>query len=514
MTVAAAIRQAAERYAARTALVECPGDGSRSDGRRISYGELYERTIGLCAALEAVGISRGARLAVLLDNSIEMVVTEWVCLLGGYVWVALNTRSSADEIAAIVADSSPAILVVAARYEHLVGALDRVSDCRLVMLDGGWDDLIAPVEAAREPVGGAASAPVRIRYTSGTSGRPKGAVLPRRSYDASLEIVSSVIGPLEESDVLVQVAPMTHAAGAMLLPHAAVGARALLVERFDARAFIDLVARERATSVFLVPTMLVRVLDALDDPCRLSTLKTIVYGGASMPVEPLAAGIERLGARFVQIYGLTESTWPVTALGREDHLRRDGEDEAAWRHRLGSCGRPTPIGELRIVDEHGREVGVGEIGELWVRGRNTMTGYWKPPGGEQPDDAKGLDVAGWMHTGDLGWRDAEGYVTIVDRLGDMIVSGGFNVYPREVEDALCSHPAVLEAAVVGRPSAEWGETVHAAVVLKPGASVTSDALVAHCAMRIASYKKPRSLEIVESLPRNASGKTLRRLLRA
>jgi len=301
----------------------------------------------------------------------------------------------------------------------------------------------------------------------------------------------------------------------MLLPHVAVGARALLCANFDPQTLLETVAHRRITAVFMVPTMLIRVIEQLGsaDSPTLSTLRTIVYGGASMPVDRLIAGLKMLGPIFVQIYGLTESTWPVAALSRDDHLRRAGESEEQWRERLRSCGRPTEVGEVRIVDAHGAEVATGELGELWVRGRNTMIGYWKGQGVSDTDDAKGLDSDGWMHTGDVGYRNAEGYLVIVDRLHDMIVSGGFNVYPREVEHALSTHPAVLESAVVGRPSEEWGETVHAFVVLRAGCTVSSEELMRHCAQEIAGYKKPRSIDFVDNLPKNAAGKVLRRELR-
>jgi acyl-CoA synthetase (AMP-forming)/AMP-acid ligase II len=283
------------------------------------------------------------------------------------------------------------------------------------------------------------------------------------------------------------------------------------LKRFDVAALTGVIERYRGTAMFLVPTMLVRLLEQLDDESRLRSLRTVVYGGASMPVDRLLKGLERLGPVFVQIYGLTESTWPVCALSREDHLRRPEEDDASWRARLSSCGRPTAVGRVRIVRRDGGDAGVGELGEILVRGRNTMSGYWRAG---THADAKGLDADGWMHTGDVGRCDADGFVTIVDRLHDMIVSGGFNVYPREVEDALSSHPAVLESAVVGLPSEEWGETVHACVVLKPGASATAEDLIAHCGRHLAGYKKPRSLDLVDALPRNPSGKILRRALRS
>ncbi|MFN2375528.1 MAG: AMP-binding protein [Candidatus Binatia bacterium] len=526
------LHQLADRHGPKTALVSLGWDEAARDyvrGEATTYRRLYADALRLADALATRGLVPGDRLAVLLDNGVELVVTEWACLLSGLVWVALNVRSSASEQAAILADCDPGFLVVSARRRAdlkaagAAGGADveaacAASGCAVVETGAAWEALLA---SGRERVPDRSPGPedpVRIRYTSGTAGLPKGAVLPRRCYDASVEVVTDVIGPLRGDDVLAQVAPMTHAAGAMWLPHAAAGATALLADRFDAEAFARLAARERVTAVFLVPTMLLRFLEVVADVPRPSSLRTIVYGGAAMPADRLEKGLERLGPVFVQIYGLTESNWPVTALRREEHLV-DGPAPAR-RRRLASCGRPTAVGELRIVGDDGREAAAGESGELLVRGRNTMLGYWsKGPRGAAPaarcrgGDAKGLDDQGWMHTGDVALRDEDGFVTIVDRLHDMIVSGGFNVYPREVEDALSSHPAVLESAVVGRPHAQWGETVHAVVVLRPGAAVSAEDLAAHAAALTASYKKPRSFDFVAELPRNASGKVLRRALK-
>jgi len=511
-SVAHLIHELCSRHESRPALVNLVWEEPARAYRRadaVSYGELHERTLRLVDALSARGVGVGDRVAVLLDNSFELVVSEWACLVSGMVFVALNVRSSASEHAAILRDCAASVLIVSTRYRGQVDADALGGSCSIVEVGpgGDWDALLAsgrPRMPDREP---GAEDVVRIRYTSGTAGLPKGALLPRRCYDASVEVVTDVIGPLHGDDVLAQIAPMTHAAGAMWLPHAAAGATALLADHFDAAAFVDLVARERVTSAFLVPTMLVRFVEALGDGHRPTSLRSIVYGGAAMPVDRLERGLERLGPVFVQIYGLTESNWPVTALRREDHLVTGSQE--ARRRRLASCGRPTAMGELRIVREDGSEANAGETGEVLVRGRNTMIGYW----GKGRGDAKGLDEQGWMHTGDVAVRDEDGFVTIVDRLHDMIVSGGFNVYPREVEDALSSHAAVLEAAVVGRPDAEWGELVHAVVVLRPSAVVSEAELAAHVAERTAAYKKPRSFEFVVELPKNAAGKVLRRALK-
>jgi len=519
MNVCDAIRQASMQFADRIAVEELSlsPSGSVVTGAKVRYGELYERAVRLVDGLARQGVAQGDRVAVSLDNCIDLVVTEWACLLGGFVWVALNVRSSARELSAILADCQPRVLFYGQDRADLFGAVALPPGCAGFTAGPQGSDLEALVlrSAARLPLKDPEpEQAVRIRYTSGTAGRPKGAILPRRCYDASLTAVGDVIGPLRADDVLLQVAPMTHASGAMLLPHVTVGARCVLVDRFDVEAFTKIVQVHCVTACFLVPTMLIRLIEGLRDARRLTSLRTIVYGGASMPTDRLVKGLDLLGPIFVQIYGLTESTWPITALSRDDHVR-GRQTEEQWRLRLSSCGRPTAVGELRIVGEDGRDVGVDRLGEVWVRGANTMSGYWRGPDAstEESLDAKGLDAQGWMHTGDLGRRDGDGFVTIVDRLHDMIVTGGFNVYPREVEEVLSRHEAVLEAAVVGRPSAEWGEAVHAAVVLKPGRTASEKELIEHCAAYVAGYKKPKTVEILGGLPKNPSGKILRREVR-
>lgn len=509
-SVVSLIHDIARLHGERTALVDLAWDESAHRYRpasSVSYATLYDRTLRFVDALARRRVKAGDRVAVLLDNGVEMVVTEWGCLLSGCLWVALNARSSPHEQELILADCTPSVLVVAAKYRASLASITLPSSCRVIEVGGDWEGMLAEATARRPGKEPGPEDPVRIRYTSGTAGHPKGAVLARRCYDASVEAVTDVLAPLNADDVLAQVAPMTHASGAMWLPHAAVGAKALLADRFEAAAFLDLVASEGVTAAFLVPTMLVRLLEAVGDPEDLRSLRAIVYGGASMPVDRLEKGIALLGPVFVQIYGLTESNWPVTSLRRADHVV-EGPAETR-RRRLASCGRPTAVGQVRIVDDRGLEAGPGEAGEMLVRGLNTMSGYW----GKAADSAKGLDADGWMHTGDVAVRDEDGFVTIVDRLHDMIVSGGFNVYPREVEDALSSHEAVLESAVVGLPDAEWGERVHAVVVPRPGAVPDEAELAAHVASRTAGYKKPRSFEFVTELPKNAAGKVLRRALR-
>lgn len=508
-------------------LVELRWSQQRGDYRKhrmASWSGVVDSARRFVAALDAAGIGRGERVAVLLDNSIEMVVSEWACLLGARLWVALNVRSSAAENATILAQADARLLVIA---RSRLGSVDRAklpALCRVLVVEDQAEAGAEAVEAEQwaafleiEPSPSSppsATDPVRIRFTSGTSGLPKGAVLSLDGYDASLEAVGKVLGELGCTDSVVQVAPMTHASGAMLLPHAVVGARALLLDHFDAAALVRLIEAEQATAMFLVPTMLTRVLEEVGRG-SIATMRSIVYGGAAMPAERLAAGVDRLGQVFIGIYGLTESTWPVTALARREHPL---DDESGDRmKRLASCGRPTEVGDLRICRVNGSECDPEEPGEILVRGRNTMLGYWDRDQGcavrSLHDESKGLDRQGWMHTGDVAFRDAQGFITIVDRRDDLIISGGFNIYPREVEEALATHPAVLEAAVVGRSHPDWGNVVVAFVVCRAGHGVAVEELALHCASRTAAYKKPREIHFVEALPRNAAGKVLRRSLR-
>jgi acyl-CoA synthetase (AMP-forming)/AMP-acid ligase II len=263
------------------------------------------------------------------------------------------------------------------------------------------------------------------------------------------------------------------------------------------------VEEEGITTVFLAPTMVIRLL-AFSDLGRydLKTLHTIIYGGAPMPLEPLREALKRFGPRLVQIYGLAEATWADAVLTREDHgLGRED--------RLGSIGRELRNVRIRLVDERGNEVPPGEMGELIIQGPHLMREYWK-----QPEATKAAFRDGWFHTGDLARMDGEGYITLVDRKGEMIVSGGFNVYPKEVEDTLYLHPAVLEAAVFGVPHPEWGEAVKAIIFPKAGWTPSEEEIIQHCKDHLASYKKPSSVEFSrDPLPKNSAGKILRRTLR-
>ena len=484
--------------------------------REDSAADLAAAALALAGRLTGRGVSPGSRILTVLGNRPEIAIVEWSCLLSEFIWVGASPRMSDSEVAEVAGDCDPAVVICEhGRAASLSGVIPE--GATIVSVDSAeWDEIVrfSPSSSFAPPQAQARDdRPVRIRYTSGTQGRPKGAVLTFGGYRASVRTVRETLAPVGSNEVLVQVAPMTHASGAMLFPYLAAGARVLIVDRFDAAGLIELLVREKGSALFAVPTMLVRMIEAAERLGAPRSLATVVYGGAGMAPERVRRAIEVFGPVLIGIYGLTESTWPVTALLREDHME-DGRP--APLARLASVGRPTSVGQVRIVGDDGSEKPTGESGQLLVKGENTMAGYWPgrsgPPVPSLGGSDKGLDADGWMQTGDLGFRDEDGFITLVDRLHDMIISGGFNVYPREVENALNSHEAVLEAAVVGRPDEDWGQTVHAAVVLREGCSASIEDLIEHCGGLIAGFKKPRSIDFVTALPKNSSGKILRRKL--
>jgi acyl-CoA synthetase (AMP-forming)/AMP-acid ligase II len=372
------------------------------------------------------------------------------------------------------------------------------------MLD--YEKLMAKASAEEPRVSISEEDMISLRYTSGTTGKPKGVIHDHRSNITAL--YNSLMDGLriEEGDVIALMGPVTHASGAMILPHLLRGAKVIILSGFDAEGILKLIEREHVTTLYLVPTMIVMLLARPDlKSYDLSSLKTIRYGASPISPEVLKRGVEAFGNVFVQGYGLTEGSMPLTLLNKRDH-RMDGTMKQIQR--LGSVGREVTVACVRIMDEAGEMLPPGEIGEIVIRSEQNMKGYWNNP----QATAEALR-GGWLHTRDMGYMDEDGYVFLVDRKDDMIISGGFNVYPREVEDVLYMHPSVLEAAVFGVPDEKWGETVKAAVSLKKGAVLTEEEIIEHCRKHLAGYKKPKSVDFVTDLPKNANGKILRRELK-
>jgi long-chain acyl-CoA synthetase len=343
-------------------------------------------------------------------------------------------------------------------------------------------------------------------YTSGTTGEPKGVMLTHRNMLSNIANSQGIYEYLS-SDIYLHAAPMFHLAdGAAVFTHTSNGATQAFIPRFDPKHVLETIARERVSLILLVPTMINFLLNHPDlDSYDLSSLRHVTYGASPIAPDLLRRAMKAFACGFGQGYGLTEASPLLTVLSQEDHAITDEKSE----RRLASCGKPVPGVEVRVVREDGSDARPGDVGEIIARGPNIMVGYWK-----RPEDTKEVLGDGWLHTGDLATVDEDGYIYLVDRKKDMIVTGGENVYSTEVEAVLYSHPSIKEAAVIPVPDADWGEAVHACVVLRDGKQTTAEELVEFCRERLANYKVPRSIEFIEGeLPKGGTGKILKKQLR-
>jgi long-chain acyl-CoA synthetase len=503
------LERAARLYGEKTALV----DGERS----VTYAQLSRRVGGLGAALDQLGVADGGRVGVLAPNSLAHA--EW--WLGvpafGRVLVDLNFRLTLEEVAFMIDDSDVEVLLLDDERIELGDALgERCPLLRALVHAGpgacpeGWlayEGLIAQPTAS--PPGLNEHELATISYTGGTTGRPKGVMLSHGNLLANARHNLVATGHRHD-DRFLHIPPMFHVAGTSNLFAATwVGATQVIMPRFDANAVAETIERERITHAVLVPTMLDMLLHVLDErPTDLSSLRNLQY--AASPISPALQrrALERFECELAQFYGMTETAPTVTHCTPEDH-RRGAAGEEPYKTRLRSMGAPVPGVQVQVRGEDGAELSPGEIGEMWVRGPNVMLGYWK-----RPKATEAALVEGWYRSGDAARADDDGYLYMVDRLKDMIISGGENVYSVEVESALLEHVSVVEAAVFGVPDAQWGEAVHAAAVVAEGEDVSVADLIAHCRGRIAGFKVPRSIELrTTGLPKSGAGKILKRELR-
>lgn len=477
-----------------------------ADGRTWTFGELWDE-VRATASWVAERVEPGGRVAIVSDNRAEVVVAMYAVPMAGAIAMFANTRLVPAEIASLLADVRPVLVVGSAEQ------LDR--------LDGVLPGVDSVREVHRFPIGAAEAAPrggagaeravddrdtAWIIHTSGTTGRPKGARLTHRSLLAGV-LATALARPVGPGDVYLFPFPLFHVASYNVVHLHLRGRPVVLVPRFDAEAVMAAVERHRVTTMSLAPTMIAMLLD---HPARgsfdLSSLRYVFYGASAIPADVLRRGLDELRCGFGQGYGMTELSGNLAFLDAADH-RRAAADAP---HLLASAGRVGPLGSIRLVrdglgpDGALVDVDPGEPGEIVVRGDQVIDGYW-----ERPDDDAAAFVDGWFRTGDVGRLDGDGYLSIVDRRKDIIVSGGENVASLEVEDVLSGHPAVAAAAVVGVPDERWGERVTAVVVARPGAAIDGDELVAWCEGRLAGFKRPRHALVVDELPTNASGKVLK-----
>jgi acyl-CoA synthetase (AMP-forming)/AMP-acid ligase II len=472
--------------------------------RVLTFADVDARIDRLGAALQERGVRPGDRVALLAANEPEYLEIQGACLRFGFALVPLNVRLAVPELEFILRDCSPALLVAGRGREDVVAAL--ADDARPAQVLGlgaptrlaSYDDaLAAALPPAEPPLDPALVA--TILYTSGTTGRPKGAMIDRAGFSARV-LINSVELRVRADDVHLAVLPMFHIAAFLTYAHVANGATLVMLEDFTPESALAELERASVTTTCLVPTIIAMLTN---HPARadhdLSRLRLIIYGGSSIDPEPLRAAIAAFGCEFHQQYGMTE-TGGQTILRPEDHDPADVE-------RLRSAGTEAVGVEVRVVDDHDRPLPPGEPGEITCRAASLMVGYWNRP--EDTDEAL---RGGWFHTGDIGVRDQLGYLHVTDRRNDMIVSGGENVYPREVETVLVEHPAIHDVAVVGVPDPLWGQVV-TAVVVGPDLPA-DDELVAWSRERLASYKVPRRWVRADDLPRNVTGKVLKHELRA
>ena len=503
-TLGEMIERNARFHADREALVF--GD------RRVTHGEMAERARRFSDALYRQGLRRQDRVAVLAMNCAAYYETYRACEWAGFLLATVNFRLAPAEILHIVKDAAPKALVFEAQYAALVDALrPQLPDVECYICIGDAPSWATSFESAME-AGSADGPPIRSQpddfayliYTSGTTGHPKGVVRTHRAMCATADSCALVTEFSGHSRVL-QTTPAFHVGGIGFVNAVAwLGGVTVLHRSFEPKAMLETIQAERITFTFLVSAMLQALLDIPElSSYDLSSIENITTAAAPVPVPLLKRGIEVLGPVFSVQYGMTESN----ACWLPSHeVRPDGTAEEV--RRLASVGHPCPGIELRIVDDSGLDLPQGQTGEVWLRSATQLSGYWN-------NSVATIDALrdGWYRSGDMGFQDSSGYVFLVDRKKDMIISGGENIYSREVENALLQHPSVIDAAVIGSPHEKWGECVKAIVVLRPGKTIQEAELIAFCRELIAGYKCPKSVEFVDELPRLPTGKISKVVLR-
>jgi long-chain acyl-CoA synthetase len=480
----------------------------------LTWAEVYDRAKRVSRGLARSGVGPGDRVAFLDRNGIEYFEVFFGCALLGAVSVAVNWRLAPAEMATVIEDAEATTLFYGPDYAAAVKELrSLVSSVRTwVALDefAAWRD--APPEGEAEDPGFEPDLDdvVTQLYTSGTTGLPKGAMISGRNLSCILTEAERVFHIGADTVSLVAM-PLFHIGGTgWALSGMDHGGHSVILRDLDPVALLRIIEEHRVTETFVVPAVLMFLLATPElTTTDVSSLRRVFYGASPISEDVLVRSMRALGCSFAQVYGLTETTGAITSLMPEDH-DPDGPRAALLR----SAGRPFDHVELRIVDtDSGQDLPPGEVGELWTRSDQNMLGYWN----KAEETAKILTDDGWFHTGDAGWIDDEGYLFLHDRIKDMIVSGGENIYPAEVENALLAHPAVVDAAVIGVPDDRWGETVKAIVVTSPDLPADRTELAADIMAatrdRIAHYKCPTSIDFIEQLPRNPSGKVLKRELR-
>ncbi len=496
------------------------------EGRRYSYAQLRERVNRLADSLNKIGLEKGDRAAILEVNCNEYVEACFGVVKAGGIFVPLNFRIREDELIYLVNKAEPKILFVGSRYADMVNSVcSKLSSVEHLVIIGGkheeissYDELIASGSAEDKTFAELKDEDVAMLiFTAGTTGFPKGVPQDHNAY--STYVLTNVDPPDMEAppETNVLVMPLYHVAGMQALMAAIYGGRTIaLMRQFDEKEWFETVQREKATRVMVVPTMLKRIVDYPDlAKYDFSSVRVITYGAAACPYEVLKKTIERFpGRALINAFGGTETSSTIAALRAEDQVITGKETEAGREKKLKrlatSIGLPMDDVEIQVRDEKGQELPPEQLGEIVVRGPRIMKGYWK----DEERTEKAFTADGWYRTGDMGYKDEEGYIYLAGRGDDVIVRGGENIGPDEVESVLSTHPKIEEAAVIGVKDVEWGQQVRAVVRLKEGQTASEQEIIDFCRTHLASFKRPTSVVFITGeLPKTATGKTLRRELR-
>ena len=499
MNLAHLLLRSARRLPGQPAVIE-------RDRVEYTYAVLARRVLSLAGALRNhFALPPGARVALVMRNSAAYVELLYACWAAGVAAIPINVKLHAREIAFILDDAQAKLAFVTDDVDHAaIDAARSVGPTTFIDVDRrDYRSLTHEPPAGVAPV--AADDVAWLFYTSGTTGRPKGVMLTHRNLLAMALNYLADVDAAAVGEHLLHAAPMSHGSGIYIVPNVAAAATQLIPASrgFEVAEIDEILALIPKVKFFAAPTMVMRLVDGMQSAAP--TLKHIIYGGGPMYVADCQRALDRFGPRLTQIYGQGEAPMTISVLPAAEHV---DDHDGRRLHRLASVGRAQTGVELAVLGEDDRPLADGEIGEVAVRGDMVMAGYLNDA------EATAATLAnGWLHTGDLGRLDAQGYLTLVDRSKDLIISGGSNIYPREIEEVLLRHPNVKEVAVIGVPDAEWGEAAIAVVVAKPGAASDEAALDAHCLQHVARFKRPKRYVFVEELPINAAGKVLKRELR-
>lgn len=460
--------------------------------KSISYRTLYTRAMAITSFLKRKGLKKGDRFGVLMSNRLEYVELDLAAAYGGFIKVPLNYKLHPNEHKFQIEDADLAILI---GEKDLINPIEVEVESLYVGAD--YERVLAEHEGEVVTEAVDENDIFAIMYTSGTTGNPKGVMLSHKNILAGA-LSLSLVCEVTNQDVIGHVAPLTH--GANFLSHVAWlhGTTQVIYNKFNPEDFIDDIARDNVSVIFLVPTMVNLMIQHPGfDPSKLAGVKSINMAGSPIAASKLKLALEKLGTKFVETYGQVEAPMCITVMPRNE-----------LSNRLESCGRTGPFVEMKIVDSDGKELPIGEVGEIVCKGSLVMQGYWN-----NKEATEKTLIDSWLQTGDLGWVDQEGYLHIVDRIKDVIISGGVNIYPREVEEVLNKHTGVKETCVIGVPDDKWGESIVAYVVPNGTEIVDADELIELCKQHLASFKKPKEVYIVESLPKSSYGKILKRELK-